>query len=67
MANVYEKDGMVISAGCVYGSPHGTYTRLASANDGIVVEFNPEAELTQEEKARVSAFVKEADKAPENA
>ena len=63
MANVYEKDGMVISAGCVYGLDKDPW--LASAEGGIVVKFNPKAELNQEEKDRVSAFVKEAYEAPE--
>lgn len=63
MANVFQKDGMVISAGCVYGLNKNSW--LASADGGIVIEFNPEAELTPEEKVRVSAFVKEADEASE--
>lgn len=65
MANVYQKDGMVVSAGCVYGLNKDSW--LASAEGGIVVEFNPEVYLNQEEKDRVSAFVKEADEAPEKA
>jgi|GEM_PF-3223524 len=63
MANVYEKDGMVISAGCVYGLNKDSW--LASAEGGIVVKFNPEVYLNQEEKACISAFVKEADEAPD--
>lgn len=48
MANVYQKDGMVVSAGCVYDLNKDSW--LASAEGGIVVEFNPEVYLNQAEK-----------------
>ena len=62
MANVFQKDGMVISAGCVYADNHQKW--VATANGGIVVKFNPELNISEEDKTRVSAFVAEADAAP---
>lgn len=64
MANVFKKDGMVISAGCVYADNYQGW--VATANGGIVVKFNPELNISEEDKTRVSAFVAEADAAPED-
>lgn len=66
MANVYRKDGLVISAGSVHGDLTGEYNWLATANGGKVVKFNGELPLTDADKERISAFVDEAAAAPEN-
>ena len=64
MANVFKKDGLTISAGCVYAKDYQDW--VATANGGKVVEFNPELTLPDVEKERVSSFVAEADAAPED-
>ena len=66
MANVYRKDGLVISAGSVHGDLTGEYNWLATANGGKVVKFNDELPLTDDQKAKISSFVAEAAAAPEN-
>ena len=63
MANVFSRDGLTISAGCVYAENYRGW--VATANGGIVVEFNPELTISNEDKNRVSAFVSEANAAPE--
>ena len=66
MANVYQKDGLTISAGSIYGDVRGEYRYLGCAKGGKVVKFNGELELTDDQKAKISSFVAEAAAAPEN-
>ncbi|MBP5531123.1 MAG: hypothetical protein J6Y54_03730 [Lentisphaeria bacterium] len=63
MANVFTKEDLTISAGCVYGDVAGECRYIAKARGGKVVRFNSELELTDAQKQRISAFVAEAEAA----
>ena len=62
MANVYQKDGLTISAGCIYGDNH---PGMIAHVDGGKIIFNDELPISDEEKQTVSAFVAEAESAQE--
>lgn len=63
MANIYEKGGMVVSAGTVYADPYSIW--VAGASGGKVIKWNEELTFTAEEKKKIEDFVAEAEAAPE--
>lgn len=65
MANIYKKDSLTISAGTVYDESRVCGRLIARADGGKVVKFY-EKGMTDAEKQRISAFVAEADAAPED-